>query len=319
MSSQSVTTYLSKEEIQSLLKVSDYHGLKAIVTDWGLIALCMAGVALWPAFYTIIPAVFIIGGRQLGLAILMHEACHGTLFTNKKINDFVGEWLCSIPLWLSLSGYRKHHLQHHKYTWTENDPDLGLSNIYPVSKKSFARKMLRDLFGLTALKAIYGFLLRDFGYMEFTISNKITWIDQTGRTKSDVIKTGIKNLAPFVLVQGFFLGILFLLHHPGLYLLWWAAFLSPFQLFIRLRAIAEHAVIGDPNDDFQNTRTTEAFFHTRLFIAPHRVNYHLEHHLLMTVPHHLLPVMHQKLKAQNVFNSGNWAEGYGAVYQKAMI
>lgn len=52
----------------------------------------------------------------------------------------------------------------------------------------------------------------------------------------------------------------------------------------RLRAIAEHAVVGDAADPLRNTRTTGAGPLARALLAPYWVNYHLEHHLLIFVP-----------------------------------
>ncbi len=47
----------------------------------------IALVTLWPNPLTWLVAVMIVGTRQLGLAILMHEAAHGGLHSNKAIND----------------------------------------------------------------------------------------------------------------------------------------------------------------------------------------------------------------------------------------
>lgn len=317
--SKNINSLLSKNEITELLKTSDLHGWWSVVSTWAFIFLCLAAVAWRPSIWMILIVLPLMGGRQLALAILMHEASHHTLFSSKWLNDFIGQWFCSIPLWLDLKGYRHHHLQHHKYTWTENDPDLGLSKDYPVTRLSLTRKFLRDLFGLTALKSIYGYLLRDFGYIEFTISNKVTKIDQKNRSIINVIITGIKNLRPFLFFHICFFTILILTGHPFVYLIWWGSFLTFFFLFIRIRSIAEHAVIGNPADDFQNTRTTKANFLSRLFVAPIHVNYHLEHHLLMTVPHQNLKKMHTSLKKHDVFNIGNYAPGYIAVLKKAVI
>ncbi|MEX3013195.1 fatty acid desaturase [Acinetobacter baumannii] len=71
---------------------------------------------------------------QLCLAILMHDASHKSLFKNKKINDFVGDWLCARPIWNDLQKYRVHHVRHHAKTSTPDDPDLSLVAGFPVSK-----------------------------------------------------------------------------------------------------------------------------------------------------------------------------------------
>ncbi len=46
----------------------------------------------------------IVGTRQLGLAILMHEAAHGGLHSNKAVNEWVGQWLCAVPVGADLAG-----------------------------------------------------------------------------------------------------------------------------------------------------------------------------------------------------------------------
>jgi fatty acid desaturase len=54
-----------------------------------------------------------------------------------------------------------------------------------------------------------------------------------------------------------------------------------------------------------------------LLIAPNRVNYHLEHHLLMTVPHYRLPEMHRLLAARGVLTRACVETGYASVLRRA--
>jgi fatty acid desaturase len=67
----------------------------------------------------------------------------------------------------------------------------------------------------------------------------------------------------------------------------------------------------------RNTRTTLAAWWERLLVAPNRVNFHLEHHLLMTVPHHNLPALHQILRARGAIDAGCLAPNYAAVLRLA--
>jgi fatty acid desaturase len=46
-------------------------------------------------------------------------------------------------------------------------------------------------------------------------------------------------------------------------------------------------------DPLLNTRTTRATLVARATVAPLHVNYHLEHHLLPTVPWFRLPALHR--------------------------
>src|SRR3546814_3467637 len=66
--------------------------------------------------------------------------------------------------------------------------------------------------------------------------------------------------------------------------LWLLPMLTWYQLVSRIRNIAEHAVVPDNDDSLRNTRTTHAGPVLRLVLAPYWVNYHLEHHLLLSVP-----------------------------------
>jgi fatty acid desaturase len=47
---------------------------------------------------------------------------------------------------------------------------------------------------------------------------------------------------------------------------------------------------------FANTRTTHAGFLARATVAPIRVNFHVEHHVLPSVPYFRLPRLHALLR-----------------------
>jgi len=55
-------------------RVSPWRGLLLVAHGWGTIAAAIALVAIWPNPLSWLIAVMIVGNRQLGLAILMHEA-----------------------------------------------------------------------------------------------------------------------------------------------------------------------------------------------------------------------------------------------------
>jgi len=40
----------------------------------------------------------VVGSRQVGLAVLMHEAAHNALFKARALNEWAGEWLCGRPI-----------------------------------------------------------------------------------------------------------------------------------------------------------------------------------------------------------------------------
>src|SRR5207247_10789821 len=120
-----------------------------------------------------------------------------------------------------------------------------------------------------------------------------------GRVKRN-FDAGLDALGGVVVTNGVLLAVLALAGHPALYLLWVGAWLTTYSLAMRLRSIAEHGMVPDPADPLRNTRTTLARWWERLLLAPNRVNYHLEHHLVMAVPHYNLPRMHRLLRVRGV-------------------
>ena len=154
---------LSRTEIGGLLELHDARSWLSLAADWGLVFASFAVVAAWPNPLTIVAALFVIGARQLGLAVLMHEAAHRTLLRDRRWNDAVGSWLCAFPVWSDLRTYRRYHLQHHAKNWTAEDPDLDLATKFPVTPASMRRKIWRDLSGQVAWKRVKAILRRDLG------------------------------------------------------------------------------------------------------------------------------------------------------------
>ena len=98
----------TKEEITELREHSDWQGWLMLTTDYAVIAAAMALVALYPNPFAVILALLVIGTRQLGLAIVFHEAAHRTLFNDRELNDWAGNWLAAYPIYLSADMYRHH-------------------------------------------------------------------------------------------------------------------------------------------------------------------------------------------------------------------
>lgn len=294
---------VTRAEIDELLERDDRRSWLSLATNWGLIAAAFALVAWAPNALTIVVALVVIGGRQLGLAVLMHEAAHRTLFANRRLNDWVGNWLAAFPVWGDLRPYRGYHLQHHAKTGTVEDPDLGLAAPFPVTRASLRRKIWRDLSGQTGWKRAKATFKRDLGLSR-------------GRAARGG-DAGISSLHGVIITNVVLLGILTLAGHPFLYFLWPLAWLTTYSLVMRIRSIAEHGMVPDQTDAMRNTRTTLVRWWERLLIAPNLVNYHLEHHLLMTVPHYNLPRMHRLLRERGLLDGACVARGYIEVLRLA--
>lgn len=301
--------FLTSEEIRSLSGRSDLWGAALLLHCWGLILGALALFLWWPTPLTFVLAVMVIGSRQLGLAILMHEAAHNALFRNRTLNEFAGVWLCGAPILADLASYRHYHLMHHRHTQTDKDPDLRLSKPFPTTRASLRRKLFRDITGQTGLKqraAQIMFALRLVGETEGVSSQDLAQAF-SGPVLGRAAVANLVLLALFWALGGWWLW----------FALWLLPLLTWFQLVLRIRNIAEHGVVEFSDNPLRNTRTTLAGPLERLLLAPYWVNYHLEHHLVMHVPCHNLPRMHALLRDKGVAARMVLAGGYAEVLRAA--
>lgn len=299
-----VSDNLAPGQIRQLRGKSDLVGALLILHAWTLIAGGMALFVWWPNPLTFPVAVMVIGGRQLGLAILMHDAAHGSLFADRRLNDSVGSWLCAYPVFTSLMLYRPYHLQHHRFTQQPEDPDLALSAAFPVSRRSLRRKLLRDLTGQTAYLRRGDQIRRVLGPSDLGVVARLgnLWRREKGPLTA--------NLALF----GGLAAVGFWWLYP---VLWLVPLATWYQLASRVRNIAEHAVVPDNGDPLCNTRTTHANPMSRLLLVPYWVNFHLEHHLFMFVPCWRLPAAHRLLVDGRRGRRMEFKPGYLAVLRAA--
>lgn len=239
-------------------------GLLLVLHCWTVIAAAVAVGLVWPLLIPL--SVAVIGTRQLGLAILMHEAAHGGLSPDRRLNDFIGHWLCAAPVGASLTAYRPYHLAHHKYAQQAEDPDLVLSAPFPVTRASLRRKIIRDLTGQTFFRQR---VLSTFGALrprrdEDPRSDSAIG-DADGAAATD------RSVAPFLIFNAALLVAAVL---AGVWWVYFALWLLPlatwFPMVTRLRNIAEHACVeGSADNPFRAARTTRASWWERAFIAPY--------------------------------------------------
>jgi fatty acid desaturase len=286
---------LTLEELGHFRRRSTLRGLGLVLHAWGVIVAAIALYLLWPSALTLAVALPIIGARQLGLMVLMHETAHWLLFHEGRLNTWVGSWLCAAPLGVDLKAYRRRHHLHHRHTQTPEDPDLALSAPLPVSRGRLVRALLGDFCGWTALTRIAAWRPRRDGLAE-------AW--RRGRAPllaNAVLGAGLTALGGW-----------------SLYLLAWVLpWATWFQLVTRIRDIAEHGLVHDAADPLRNTRTIGAGPLARAFVAPYGVNYHLEHHLLVFVPCWKLRAAQALLLAKGLAGRMERAASYREVLARA--
>ena len=294
---------LSKEQLKIIRKKRDWINVVSISMNWLQILAAMALFFYFPNVLTFLLSVIVIGSRQFALAVLAHEGAHNLLFSNEKINDFASQWFCAFPLFSDNRPYRPYHLAHHRFTESENDPDLSLSAPFPITKASFRRKVIRDLTGQTGFKR-YSIALKSIFSSEAD-----NFVGRIKKISDKISGFFISNLVIFSLIAIFS-------HWSIYFLLWWIPAFTYYSLIVRIRNIAEHSVTpGDTN--LNNTRTTKASLLTRYLLVPHHVNFHLEHHLFTNCPWYNLPKVHEMLKGEPLRDKMCIEESYFSVLRKA--
>jgi len=297
-----ISDFLSREEVAYFTARSDWQAWRLVLGNWLAIAAIFAVVGLWPNPITIVLAVVLLAGRQLGLSVLMHDCGHRSLFKSPRLNDVVGQWLCALPVLNDQPSYARGHLEHHRKAGTHEDPDLPNYQAYPITRQSFRRKMIRDLSGQTGIKLL-GYILRG----------------ASGAISREKRASALPFLQQIAVQLALFL-VLSLCGIGWTYLLWVIAYLTVFMFIIRVRQVAEHAAVPDlyDPDPRNNTRTVEAPWWQRLLFAPNGVNYHMEHHFMASVPCYRLAELRAHLHRKQALEGVPVFTGYGQVLRHAV-
>lgn len=223
---------------------------------------------------TWVVAFVLMGRAHAQFASLMHEAAHRLLFSHKKLNDFVGNWLLGYPTMTSTPAYRRVHMAHHRQEFGPEEPDIPLYANYPINSASFRRKLIRDATGQTGFKLLSA--------------------QMRGLRSPDtrVRFTLIKMLS----LQAVILAVCIALGYPLLYLVMWALpYMTVWRVINRLRSLAEHGGLRADIDRRVTTHSVRQSLLARFFLVPFNIGWHLAHHVDAGVPFRNLPAYHRHL------------------------
>lgn len=295
---------MDKNELAYFTSKSNTLAWQTVLISWAGIFAVFWMVDTWTNPLTILAALILLPGRQLGLAVVTHECGHKTFFQNRRLNDFVGQYLAAQPNFTDMFAYARGHTRHHQSAGTREDPDLPNYQAYPVSRDSFKRKVIRDLTGQTGYKL-----------MRFVVTSAARVFSSDAETRRRAwpfAQQLLSNLALAIMLA--------LLFSPWAYLLWLGSYMTTYMLVVRIRQVAEHAAVPDLYDDDprKNTRTTVPRWWERMIFAPNYVNYHLEHHFMASVPCYRLKELHELLKQRGAYDDTPIFDGYHQVLHHAI-
>lgn len=271
---------VDQKQIKALSRLEPWRMALAIAFDWLVVAAAIAASSYLAHPLAYVATVFVIGGRMHALGILIHDFAHYRFIANKQVSEWVGDVLLAWPLGTTVDSYRKNHLAHHRYTNTDMDPDWVVK--FGSQHFTFPQKWQY------ALANIIGYLvtINSIRDMRAILGRLNKHQDQVPRAYK------LKRLGFYIAV----LAVIGLLGAwKGLILYWIVPYFTVFLLFLYLRSVAEHFGSMDYEHELGSSRTVYPHFWERAFLAPHSVNYHLDHHLYPSVPFYNLAKLHKLL------------------------
>jgi fatty acid desaturase len=288
---------LPADVLRPLTQIDDRRAWLSVAETLGVIAACVALALRWPTPWVIAPAILIIATRQQACFVLAHDAVHYRLFNARWLNDLVGRTVATI-VGISMFSYRVVHRLHHNHLYGRQDPDIPLHGGYPRGRAYLLRKLGKDLIGLTAWKTYAYFfgnpaLNAETGEANRPLDDTSPALRQAARTDRWIV-LAFHLCAP---VAAFAAG------YGAEYLLLWALpLVTVLQPILRLRAIMEHGAVPDMHSPLHAARTNLGPRWLTWLLFPHHVNYHIEHHLYPSIPHHNLPRAHAAMSERGLLD-----------------
>ena len=247
---------------------------------WCAIMLACGMVAYHQRWWTILPAMVLVGSRYYGLFIIGHDGFHQRLFKDPHVNDLFNDCLLMAPIGAITHLNKRNHLAHHQFLATDADPDR---HKHACFNKADAMALLGYLAGIRSvvLAIRHVFLMKD----------------GAGQATQD--RYTLRDLAVLagwqVVLWG---GLTWVFGWWGVPVLW----ILPVYVFTfladNLRSFAEHS---QPYNDSRADRHRLIVYVSnpleRFFVAPMNMNYHAIHHLWPSIPYYALPAANREVRA----------------------
>ncbi len=247
--------YGVKALIRNLIPLLALYALAPMAADFSaLLPWC-----LWPA----------IGLMLYRLTIVMHDCCHGTLFSSHRLNGIIGLSLGAMT-GIDARAFQTKHREHHRHYGKADDPQhFHYAGLAGMSRPQLLWHTVKPLLGLN--------LAHVFAESLFYPSNAMR-----------ALRSG-----EWVTIVFFQVGLLTLItggwQHPVLALLP-ALSAGTFGLFFsQLRGIAEHGIRSGSPEGFVRSHAADLF--SSIFLYDLNFNYHKEHHLYPQIPSCHLPAL----------------------------
>src|SRR5271154_699582 len=109
----------------ALRHIDNARNAWTVVSVWLYVVVLVGGAAWLNTWWAYLLAFVLIGPMFARFAILMHEAAHKLLFTDKRWNDWIGTWVIAYPVFTPVQLYRRVHFAHHRDEFGPDEPDIA--------------------------------------------------------------------------------------------------------------------------------------------------------------------------------------------------
>ncbi|NRF71363.1 fatty acid desaturase [Aquincola sp. S2] len=271
--------------------------LTEMFLNWAVIAALIA-LGIWADNLVVtILCIIGIGTRQMVFGLLMHEQVH-RLGARSRFADWWINVFAVYPLLVTtVEDYAAVHLSHHKYFFTDKDPDFvrksGPDWSIPTSLRSFLWIVLKDLTGINTLGLIRG-----------------------KTAPKDVTEFRRRNPTPKLLRWIFFAAValaLTLANAWTVFLVYWVVpLLTVTQLFVRWIAVIEHKY-NVPNATVHSvTPLIRLKWWQKILLPDFNFAQHVYHHMHPGVSFANLPAVHAIYKAEGLVDETAIFNGQGS-------
>lgn len=205
-----------------------------------------------------------------GISLFTHEAVHGTLSSNRVVNNALGA-VCAWPVLQNFAAYKVLHLRHHGHLGLPGDPD-HYENYTRWTWLLFLMHWGRLIAGYPAYIAaipVLGFR-QGRGWERFWI------VFEVGCVVIVAVAVLMSPIPRPLLIHGWLIPMLFI------------------NTLVNVRGMSQHTLLEHHSDPILGTRSILTNRVTAFFMC--NENYHLEHHLYPRVPWYNLPRLHNALR-----------------------
>jgi fatty acid desaturase len=302
------------KELRSCYTLDNWHGCLEVIEDW-LIILVSAVISLWVwrnctvtigiIFYVV--AVVVIGARQHGVADLLHQASHGTLAKDKKLNFLLGTFFSGYLVLQSFTGYTSSHISnHHPYLGNpELDPDYkGLIGNHIYGEDLTNSSVISYLWSLSSPKTT-------LKYLRYLIKYRMLNSDEELWER---------------LIRGFYLSALAILSisfnlWQEVIAYWVIPLLTTASWTGSLVELLEHYPFMEvaPKTDVYMSRNRFLHPAVNFFLGKHWDGYHLIHHLFPGIPSWKYSQAHTILIKDTVYASQQRGVGFSSIWDELVL